>query len=336
MPWVRLDDRFPSHRKVALLTDRAFRLHVSAICWCAENLTDGRISNRELAVVAHVRNVKATAQQLEDAGLWDRTDDGWEIHDYLDYNPSREQVIAERKKNAARQEAFRRRKNGKPVPPDGSDNPSSNGVSNGVTQGGESRDGDATATRRKHDGDTTATGRRSLPDDEPQVNAFRNAVTNGAPTRPDPNPISMADVEERVTGSTARAEQRPEGRPAPIDDADFHLTDTMRRWVAATYPALDVDYVTAQFISHYRATGGRRQSWPDAWQKWVRSEAKHAAERTHRAASPTQGAFLVPLPGGQQPNTPRRSTTDDRVAQAIEAGRRLQALADAQRAQGQP
>src|SRR3546814_4317479 len=78
MPWVKLDDRFPSHRKIALLSDRAFRLHISAICWCAENLTDGRISDRELALVAKIRGVKATAQQLADAGVWDRTADGWE------------------------------------------------------------------------------------------------------------------------------------------------------------------------------------------------------------------------------------------------------------------
>ncbi|WP_255254292.1 hypothetical protein [Streptomyces albidoflavus] len=38
MPWVRVDDRFPSHRKVALLSDRAFRLYVAALCWCSENL----------------------------------------------------------------------------------------------------------------------------------------------------------------------------------------------------------------------------------------------------------------------------------------------------------
>ena len=99
MPWVKLDDRFPSHRKIALLSDRAFRLHVSALCWCSENLTDGHIADRELPLVAKIRNVKATAQQLADAGVWDRTGGGWEIHDYLDFNPSREQVLAERKKN---------------------------------------------------------------------------------------------------------------------------------------------------------------------------------------------------------------------------------------------
>ena len=221
MPWVKLDDRFPSHRKVALLSDRAFRLHVSAICWCAENLTDGHISDRELTLVAHVRGVKATAKQLEDAGVWDRVDDGWVIHDYLDYNPSRDQVLAERKKNAARQEAFRRRKNGKPIPPGGSDDPSSNGRSNGVTRGDESQHGDTTATRQQHDGDTNATQNEAVPDEESQVNATRNAVTNGAPTRPVPEPLSMADVGGESTGTSAV--DLDALAPSPIDTDGFEV-----------------------------------------------------------------------------------------------------------------
>lgn len=323
MPWVKLDDRFPSHRKIALLSDRAFRLHISAICWCSENLTDGRITDRELALVAHIRGLKATAKQLEDAGLWDRTDDGWAIHDFLDYNPSREQVIAERKKNAERQEKFRRRKNGKPVPP-GPGTPSSNGVTNGVTRTAETHDGDTNAARRRHDGDTTATGNRHEYQTDPQVNGIRNGVTNGAPSRPVPTPTpSMADVGGEGAGSEA-PRPRPDG-PTPIEIDGFQLTDTMRRWVAATYPGLDIEHSTAQFVSHYRSTGTRRKSWPDAWQKWIRDDAKKAADRATR---PQQGAFLLALPGGGQA-PPRPSTTDARVQAALDLGRQMQAEHDA-------
>lgn len=294
MPWVKLDDRFPSHRKVALLSDRAFRLHVSAICWCSENLTDGRITDRELPLVAKVRGVKATAQQLADAGLWDRTDDGWMIHDYLDFNPSREQVLAERKKNAERQERFRRRKNGKPVPPDGSGNGGSNGVTPESTQTPETHDGDTNAARRRHDGDTTATGTGSLFDDEPQVSAIRNGVTNDVPSRPVPSrPLSMADVDGGSAGSSGA--EHDALAPTPIEVDGFQLTDAMRRWCAATYPHVDIDHSTAQFVSHYRSTGARRKSWPDAWQKWIRDDAQRATQR--RPAFP--GSNVVALPSGQ-------------------------------------
>ncbi|MFE7659661.1 hypothetical protein [Streptomyces celluloflavus] len=135
LAWVRLDDRFPSHRKVAMLSDRAFRLHVSALCWSAENLTDGVIRDTELRLVAHVRGMTATARQLEAAGLWERIDDGWMLHDFHDYNPSAEQVRAERERNAARQRRFRDRR---PDPEAGSSEAvaqARNGVSNGVTNG---------------------------------------------------------------------------------------------------------------------------------------------------------------------------------------------------------
>lgn len=309
MPWVKLDDRFPSHRKIALLSDRAFRLHVAALCWASENLTEGRIADRELPLVAKIRNIKATAQQLADAGVWDRTEDGWEIHDYLDYNPSREQVLAERKKNAERQERFRQRKNGKPTPPS---NGVRNGASNGVTpdhgSGAESHDGDTNAARRRHDGDTTATGNRHEEQTDPQVNGVRNGVSNGAPSRPVPNPSSMADVDGGSNGSSAT---RNEPQNAPIDDADFAITDGMRRWAHRDgYAALiDIDHSTAQFVSHYRSTGARRKSWPDAWQKWIRDDARRATQR----ASPTQGSFLVALPGGDQPTRPLTGT-DAKVA----------------------
>ncbi|MFE2710547.1 hypothetical protein ACFXKI_00800 [Streptomyces mirabilis] len=278
MPWVKLDDRFPSHRKVALLSDRAFRLHVCAMCWCAENLTDGRIGERELALVTRIRGVKATAKQLEDAGLWDRTEDGWEIHDYLDYNPSREQVQAERKKNAARQEAFRKRRSGTPNPPP---NGSSNARSNGVTGDGETHDGDTTATRPQHDGDTTATSEGAVSEEEAQVAAIRNGVTNDAPSRPLPQPLSMADVEETSTSRGVVA--RDASAPAPIDIDGFELTDAMRAWSLRTFgPGLDLDYETAQFVDHFRAQGVRRPNWPAEWQKWIRRSAKFASERANR------------------------------------------------------
>jgi hypothetical protein len=320
MPWVKLDDRFPSHRKIALLSDRAFRLHVSAICWCSENLTDGRIGERELPLVAHIRGLKATAQQLEDAGVWDRTEDGWVIHDFLDYNPSREQILIERKKNAARQEKFRQKRNGKPVPPDGS-----NARSNGVTKTPGTHDGDTNAARRRHDGDTTATGNRREERTDPHVNGVRNGVTNGAPSRPVPTPTpDMADVGGEGAGS--ETPDLDHLAPTPIEIDGFQLTDSMRRWALQTYgPTIDIDHSTAQFVSHYRSTGARRKSWPDAWQKWIRDDAKRASERGGREQ---QGAFLVALPGGGQA-PPRPSTTDARVQAALDLGRQMQAEHDA-------
>ena len=41
MPWVKLDDGFTDHPKIASLSDSAFRTFVTALCYCNKNLTDG-------------------------------------------------------------------------------------------------------------------------------------------------------------------------------------------------------------------------------------------------------------------------------------------------------
>jgi hypothetical protein len=124
VPWVRFDDQFPIHRKVAGLSDRAFRLHSEAIFWCARNLTDGFIAEDELANIApRIRGkVKLTDEYVEKK-LWHHARDactsekcpapqatarpGWIIHDYWEYQPSSEQVRHEREANARRQQQWR-------------------------------------------------------------------------------------------------------------------------------------------------------------------------------------------------------------------------------------
>lgn len=133
MTWVRLDDRFPSHRKVALLSDRAFRLHVTALCWCSENLTEGRILAAELRVIVHFRGAKVAANELVERKLWDRIDDGWEIHDFLEYNPDRAKVQNDRERNAARQQALRDRRKAQREVREAAANAANEADSNGVT-----------------------------------------------------------------------------------------------------------------------------------------------------------------------------------------------------------
>ncbi|SFT31857.1 hypothetical protein [Streptomyces sp. ok210] len=117
-----------------------------------------------------------------------------------------------------------------------------------------------------------------------------------APTpAPDPNPVQeVGGVRSDQSEAASSVEvSRPVGL-APIDVDGFSVTDTMRRWVAATFPGFDIEHATAQFVSHYRSTGARRKSWPDAWQKWIRDDAKKAADRQQRYAG-----NVVQLPSGQ-------------------------------------
>ncbi|MFJ2259509.1 hypothetical protein ACIOKD_14405 [Streptomyces sp. NPDC087844] len=225
MPWVRLDDRFPSNRKVDLLSDRAFRLYVSALCWSAENLTEGMILDRELPIVARVRGVKKAALELEEARLWDRIDGGWEIHDYQIYQRDREQVLSERAANAARQKAWRDRKR---ADKEAAAQGASNAPSNGVTDDAENTPDDTSATGTRHDDDTTTREKDAEEPVEPQVTAIRNAVSNGTPSRPNPPSPSEKEKEERKLATRAGSDEPPRIGDRPrIPAASQPLVDAL-------------------------------------------------------------------------------------------------------------
>jgi hypothetical protein len=103
--WVKLDDSFARNRKVRRLSDRAFRLHVAAICYAAGHLTDGEIDDlalEEVAIAARIRACGKPVAELVDGGLWRAENGVYLINDFLEYNPSREQVVEARKRTAAR------------------------------------------------------------------------------------------------------------------------------------------------------------------------------------------------------------------------------------------
>lgn len=130
MTWVRYDDLFPLHRKVAPLSDATYRLHTEAIFWCSRNTTDGVIRTSELRHVSK-RGTPKRATELVDQELWhpagrlcpackDRLTangraeptDGWVVHDYLDFQPSAQKVAAEKAAKAERQQRWKAAKRG--------------------------------------------------------------------------------------------------------------------------------------------------------------------------------------------------------------------------------
>jgi hypothetical protein len=118
--------------------------------------------------------------------------------------------------------------------------------------------------------------------------ALSAAVTTNEPPV-EPPATQMAGVGSSTCGPQGLAPS------APIDDAGFVVTDSMRRWAAGVYPGLDIEHSTDQFVSHYRSIGAQRHSWPDAWQKWIREDAKRASQRQQQRAS----GNVFQLPNGQ-------------------------------------
>ena len=95
---------------------------------------------------------------------------------------------------------------------------------------------------------------------------------------------------------------------------DFHVTAEMVTWARQNCPHVNGARETEKFINYWTAKAGQgavKKDWPATWRNWMLT----AAERT-------------PTNGNSNGNGPR-STTNDRVNQALAAGERVQAELDA-------
>jgi hypothetical protein len=183
--WVKLDDGFTEHPKVAGLSDAAFRLHVNALCWCARRETDG-------VVPATVRKLLGATPkliaELVAAGLWEETEGGHELHDYLEYNPSKAQLDAQREQTRTRVQKFRERVG--------------NGTGNGVTR----TVGNAVGTPAP------------VPGPVPVPDPLLDPVV--VDTRPESHPATEAKPAVAAPRpASARKPRREDSIPVPMSDA---------------------------------------------------------------------------------------------------------------------
>lgn len=95
MSWFRCDDRLGDHPKVMALDEKllpAMGLWVLCGVYCSKHLTDGFVPRK----VVRMYGGERLAKDLEAAGLFKPASGGWVLHDYLDWNPSKEQVLKTR------------------------------------------------------------------------------------------------------------------------------------------------------------------------------------------------------------------------------------------------
>jgi len=109
----RFELGFTRHRKIATLSDAAFRLWVSAIDYAREQCTDGRVEHSDLDLIpcCPKRGAKRTAvlAELTQAGRFEGNGP-WLVHNFLRWQDSSD--VVERKRAAARERMSRVRANG--------------------------------------------------------------------------------------------------------------------------------------------------------------------------------------------------------------------------------
>lgn len=99
MPYLNLDDGFTEHIKVDVLSHGAFRLHTSGLCYCARELTDGFVpKNRVTRLMPDYK--PSFLAELTETLMWIPNKRGYDIHDYLEWNKSREWWEAEKARKA--------------------------------------------------------------------------------------------------------------------------------------------------------------------------------------------------------------------------------------------
>lgn len=88
--FVRFAHDTPDHPKVIGLSDKAFRVWFNLVCWSSRQKSDGLVAP---AVMRAKATAKVTAELVE-ARLVHEVPDGYQVHDYLHFNRSREEIAA--------------------------------------------------------------------------------------------------------------------------------------------------------------------------------------------------------------------------------------------------
>jgi len=140
MPWVRIDDHFDEHPKMAAVGPVGWGVWLAGLAYSNRNLTDGfipyavaegiggswrirepvddpdelandlrttrhaeRLWSIDIGSGMHGENITTdwVIAHLVRVGLWEEVTGGYRIHDYGDYQPTKAQVLAERATKAA-------------------------------------------------------------------------------------------------------------------------------------------------------------------------------------------------------------------------------------------
>ena len=64
MTWLKKDDRFPDHRKIRRLTDSAYRLHDTALCYAAKDESDGFLDEADIDEMQHGKRLRKNIPAL--------------------------------------------------------------------------------------------------------------------------------------------------------------------------------------------------------------------------------------------------------------------------------
>jgi hypothetical protein len=116
MPWARLDDKAITNIKLRKLSHAAFRVWALGLVYCQSELTDGFVPTEALSMFPlrdselHKAVAELVTPQIRGkAPLWAGSEGGYEVHDFLEWNESRAEILAYRQKKRDQKRGERQR-----------------------------------------------------------------------------------------------------------------------------------------------------------------------------------------------------------------------------------
>jgi hypothetical protein len=195
MAWTSIDDGASYHPKARKAGLEAWGFFVAAIVYSNKHLKDGFIARECLEDVwPWGGKLEKIAQKLAQVELFDVVDGGWRIHNYLKYQRSRDEILAQRAAEAERKKLAREQMSGK-------------------RPAGRRVDGERTDTGQQQDGARMAAGIQQESDQRPalayagtRASAHASAgalLSYPLPSHPDPIPQEPIQPPTSATDSVA-------------------------------------------------------------------------------------------------------------------------------------
>ena len=289
MAWFKVDDNFYDHPKVDDLSLEAVGVWLLCGTYSARHLTDGLVPTRRAQRMGATETVIG---ELVDAGLWHEVDDGYQFHNWAEYQPTKGRVEEARAKERERKRKYRRDKAGQYT--------------------GQEQDSPDLSQR-----DNPRTSQRDTPDVS-QVESHQPD-----PTRPDPTRTpkelkesTIADAIERPAETVTADDSDDDLEPRPdidqiLDTIDAHCDHhgfkkpgrTKKNHTAARL-MLDRDERPLDEVVDVLRFVTMSDFWPDKIRSAVKLREKYdqLKYQAQRAQTPTTGA-------------PQRMTADQRRLQ---------------------
>lgn len=231
MPWGRLDDSLYDHPKLDRLPEEqrleGVGLWAVAISWSNRFLTDGHLPRSRIEKLGGTIEL---AESLVTAEMFDHDGSGYRIHDFLDFNDSRADVMERRQKEAERKAAYRAGKRGGGSPagsPNGTSSVSESDVPQGVPPSvpvGQTRLSRAESRRVSRDS---------------HARASAGAQAHPVPSRPVPSESDSpkspqsgdhSKVNPRANGTNPRAQGTSPRQVAAKQQAKVDEAAEAKRW----------------------------------------------------------------------------------------------------------